>query len=924
MAEEIKKIITVDTSQAVDALDKLKGATDQVDQEFTSMKDAKDKMDSLKAEMLSLDDASEEYASTLKELQTLQDKYNKVISDAKGVTDAAAGSYNALSKQMSDLKKAWKATADEAERNEIGQQILEINDKLKEFDASIGNYQRNVGNYASAFTEGLDKISDSVKALNSPLDLVKKGVHALNGAFKALIANPIGAAIAAIVVVVKALAKAFKSNEEASNKLKKAFSVLEPVTNAIKNALGKIANVIGDMLVKISELANGVQKAGVKIAEFLNKMGLVSDERLKQMKDTIKAGQTALQVSQELADAEIAITERKRKYAILEAKTEAEISELRAKAAEKEKYTAKQRSKFLEEAKNKEKALYDEKLKIAEEEFRIAKLRADQAPNSAEDNEALAQSEANLYRVRKEYSDKIRELNSGLAESSTAATQEQKSAVEESIKALEAEKKAIENRLSVSKKGSEDYFNLLKEQENKEWEIQNERFKKENYTDEQIETYRQLHVKKLNDIDEQRKAFTSEREKEILDVRLSTIREGSALYYKLLTEQENKRWEIEQKRLEDEQYTDEQIEAFRQAHIKALADIDKQQIDDAIALIEKKKDTDKKAEEEYYNLLRERENKDWEFQQLRFKNEEYTDEQIEAFRQAHIKALADIDKQQLDNIQKRKEEEIARKIEVLDAEIEIEQANQEKRKGLFEQNNEEYYNLLKEKENFEWEIQEARLEAEGYTNEQIAALREAHAKRLEEIDYAAAETTKKTMADAVDAVASRTASVTGMIGDLFSTLADNYDEGSKQSKAFQIASATMNMLGGVVSAVASAFSPANAWMTIYGQAAAAATMSATVIATGLAQIAKIKSTSTAGSSSASASTAPAPSTPSTTFSPQYTSNATGASDIVDLQNAVASGTKDGNESSSTRVYVVESDITESQNASKTRVQESEF
>ena len=582
MAEEIKKIITVDTSQAVDALDKLKGATNQTDQSFNSMKDAKDKMDSLKAEMLSLDDASEEYASTLKELQTLQDKYNKVISDAKGANDAAAGSYNALSKQMSDLKKAWKATADEAERNEIGQQILEINDKLKEFDASIGNYQRNVGNYATAFTEGLDKISDSVKALNSPLDLVKKGVHALNGAFKALIANPIGAAIAAIVVVVKALVKAFKSNEEASNKLKKAFSVLEPITNTVKNALGKIVNIVGDMLVKISELANGVQKAGVKIAEFLNKMGLVSDERLKQMKDTIEAGQTALQVSQELADAEIAITERKRKYAILEAKTEAEISELLAKAAEKEKYTAKQRSKFLEDAKNKEKALYDEKLKIAEEEFRIAKLRADQAPNSAEDNEALAQSEANLYRVRKEYNDKMRELNANLVETSTAASQEQKSAVEESIKALEAEKKAIENRLSVSKKGSEDYFKLLKEQENKEWEIQNERFKKENYTDEQIETYRQLHVKNLNDIDEQQKVLASEREKEILDMRLSMQREGSALYYELLTEQENKRWEIEQKRLEDEQYTDEQIEVYRQEHLNRLNEIQVSQQSDAL------------------------------------------------------------------------------------------------------------------------------------------------------------------------------------------------------------------------------------------------------------------------------------------------------------------------------------------------------
>ena len=34
MAEEIKKIITVDTSKAVDELDKLKGKTNQVDKEL--------------------------------------------------------------------------------------------------------------------------------------------------------------------------------------------------------------------------------------------------------------------------------------------------------------------------------------------------------------------------------------------------------------------------------------------------------------------------------------------------------------------------------------------------------------------------------------------------------------------------------------------------------------------------------------------------------------------------------------------------------------------------------------------------------------------------------------------------------------------------------------------------------------------------
>ena len=746
MAEEIKKIITVDTSQAVDALDKLKGATSQVDQEFNSMKDAKDKMDSLKAGMMSLDETSEEYASTLKELQTLQDKYNKVISDAKGANDAAAGSYNALSKQMSDLKKAWKATADEAERNSIGQQILEINDKLKEFDASIGNYQRNVGNYATAFTEGFADMADGFDTMVPGVKQAQEAFGKLGVAMKTLIANPISAVIAALVAVFIALKKAISDNERAMEAIKKAMKSFEPILNMVSNAVAwlgeKIAVVVDWLGTKLTGALEFVVNKGLN--NFINGV-------IKGINFLIKPITTfSSWVIGAIEGIVTAINKVGKATGLFDISGAVDA---------------------LDKAKN------------AVKDFEIGTV------NLGLSFDKMSAKAETAVDAEKQVGD---------------AAKEATDAINEQIAALEREKAVIDERIKTAEKGSEEYYNLLREQENKDWEIQ-------------------------------------------------------------------------QIRLKNEGYTDEQIEVFRQAHIKALADIDQQQLDDADAAAQKRKEEEEKR----------------------------TKEEAEAKKQAQ-------------------EAEIARKQEVLDAEIEIEQANQEQRKGLFEQNNEEYYNLLKEKENFEWEIQEARLEAEGYTNEQIAVLREAHAKRLEEIDQASAETTKMAMADAVDAVASRTASVTGMIGDLFSALAENYDEGSKQSKAFQIAAATMNMLGGVVSAVASAFSPANAWMTIYGQAAAAAAMSATVIATGIAQIAKIKSTSTKGSSSASASTAPAPSTPSTTFSPQYTSNATGASDVVDLQNAVASGTKDGNESSSTKVYVVESDITESQNASKTRVQESEF
>ena len=505
MAEEIKKIITVDTSQAVDALDKLKGATGQVDQEFNSMKDAKDKMDSLKAEMLSLDDASEEYASTLKELQTLQDKYNKVVSDAKGANDAAAGSYNALSKQMSDLKKAWKATADEAERNSIGQQILEINDKLKEFDASIGNYQRNVGNYASAFTEGFADMADGFDTMVPGVKQAQESFGKLGAAMKALIANPIGAVIAALVTVFIALKKAVSDNEKAMDAIKKAMKSFEPVLNMVSNAIAwlgeKIAVVVDWLVNKLAGALEFVVNKGLN--NFINGV-------IKGINFLIKPITTFS--SWVIGGIEGIVSA---------------INKL-----------------------GKATGLFD---------ISGAVDALDKAKNAVKDFE-------------------IGTVNLGLSFDKMSAKAET---------AADAEKEVAD-----SAKEATDAIN------------------------EQIAAL--------------------EREKAVIDERIKTAEKGSKEYYDLLREQENKDWEIQQIRLKNEGYTDEQIEAFRQAHIKALADIDQQQLDDADAAAQKRKEEEEK----------------------RIK------EEAEAKKQAQ-------------------EAELARKQEVLDAEIEIEQANQEQRRGLF-------------------------------------------------------------------------------------------------------------------------------------------------------------------------------------------------------------------------------------------------
>lgn len=130
--------------------------SESMDNGVNSVKGLKQEISDLRDKLVTLDKGTDEYKETVQQLINDQVKLKEVMNAGKNETQAAEGSYNALTQRMSALKQVWKETTDEATRNEIGQQINEINNQLKALDASIGNSQRNVGNYKSAL-EGLDE-----------------------------------------------------------------------------------------------------------------------------------------------------------------------------------------------------------------------------------------------------------------------------------------------------------------------------------------------------------------------------------------------------------------------------------------------------------------------------------------------------------------------------------------------------------------------------------------------------------------------------------------------------------------------------------------------------------------------------------------------------------------------------------------------
>ena len=838
MADEIRRVITVDVSDSLDNLDELREKVVSAGYSFSSLKSAKNYIDRLRASLIDLDETSEEYEERVEEIDKVQDKLNKAMKATGDKAKDAEGSYNALSKKMSELKKAFKETNDEAERDKLAKQIVGINDQLKEMDASIGNYQRNVGNYEGAFTKGLAGITSQIQALGNPLAIAKNGVNALGNAFKALITNPVGAFIMAIVVAVKALKKGFEQSETASNSLKKAFSAFQPVINAINNAFTGFAKIVGNIAEKaIPALVNGLMKAGDWMMTLLNKIGIVSDEKLESFRKSIEAQKEAVQVTQDLTDREIELTERKRKFQVNEAKTEMEVSELRAKAADKDKYTAKQREKFLNQAIAKERKLNDDKLALAQEEYDILKKRSELTDNDAETNDALAAAEANLYNTKKEYYAKERELISQKIAAGKELSDAEKKILEEQKEELK-KVEGIKNRAELSQLSSKD----------RELKILEDKYKEEKAL---LEKYEQDTTQLTKEYEAQRQEIINknggDKAKEIDERAIQSLMDST-----------DRQLAILKKRYEEEK---ELLQANGIDTVNLTKEYERQ-----VAEV-KAGEGEGKIKDINDNSALERDIADKTIFIELEKKEKLL--QIERERLEGTKAIYE-ELYKLDNLSEEKKQEYADKIKEIDAAL-IENSHNTK------------------------EVQKAQAQDLINTYNQVS-------QSIGELMNNVAEIWQDSIKQRVK---------NGKITE---------EQGKKEfenSKKLQIATAIINGLAGVATAVSTAMSLG----PIAGPIMAAAN-SALVISTTAAQIAKIKSTTFDGGGSSIdsdiSSAAATPTTAAVEYTPKYSTNVTGDSETVNLANAVSERQKDQ------RVYVVESDINEAGKRVEIREAESTF
>lgn len=165
-----------------------------------TIKTLKDEIKNLKNTLENAEIGSEEFAKASEQLAAAQAELKTIMDSTKKTVEAADGSYDALVGTMATLKKEWRATGDEVKRSELGRQIDAINTELKELDATVGNHQRNVGNYKGDIIEAFDEMGDGAKSYGERWSEVQKSTEQTRAKFESVqkVASGLASGMAAV------------------------------------------------------------------------------------------------------------------------------------------------------------------------------------------------------------------------------------------------------------------------------------------------------------------------------------------------------------------------------------------------------------------------------------------------------------------------------------------------------------------------------------------------------------------------------------------------------------------------------------------------------------------------------------------------------------------------------------------------------
>ena len=385
MATQDVQVIQISTEKSVKNVNELRKYIQGLkqalnDQSATAQQNAKT-AEELRAAQGALHDAMYQTTKTAadykKEVEGIIGAEGDLIKNEKFQT----ASYNELVHVLGNLKSAWRATTDEAERTALAEQIDKVNSKLKQMDASVGTFTRNVGNYTNQVSEwgqkmqkGFSATAGSAKTLINPIANVTAG-------FKAMSATPAVAVLGLIANALTQVTAGMNSTAEGTAQLNRVLAAFKPIGDAFKRGIQEIGIQVGTL--------------GNKIIDLLDKYDLLSERARQRIK-----------MQEDLS----ALTMAQLENIKTEADLERDAAAFRDKMNDKETYTLEQRKKYFEEYRLTTLAIYKNRKELAEAAYRAEKAESDLAGDNYKDIEKLNRLYAESVKAAAELSDAERTM----------------------------------------------------------------------------------------------------------------------------------------------------------------------------------------------------------------------------------------------------------------------------------------------------------------------------------------------------------------------------------------------------------------------------------------------------------------------------------------------------------------------------------
>jgi hypothetical protein len=341
------------------------------------------------------------------------------------------------------------------------QDVNNLNTSMKQAGNSAEEMNTKLSG-SETVSKGIGMVGDAVGKLNPALGGAIKGADGLIMKMWQMVANPVGAILAAIVVTLKFLYEAFESSVAGGKELKAIFASVSAVGAQVKDAIFGL----GRALINTIDAAIKFIKLDFKgAAESMKKANKEATESYKQLGNAVDG--TTAKIIYNLTKQQQANDKAKKMQAVVQSETNKLLVKSRETLTD-ETASIKEKRKALEEVTKAEIASSKEKERIALKDLQIAKVRA-KAMGGEEEKKAKAelreleiayneaQTENAMTGIKLNKQRKM--LNRQEAEEGKAAAEEAKQRLKERTEAAqqalktqqENEKAAIDEKLKTSK-----------------------------------------------------------------------------------------------------------------------------------------------------------------------------------------------------------------------------------------------------------------------------------------------------------------------------------------------------------------------------------------------------------------------------------------------------------------------------------------